>query len=123
MFWSFLAAIFITDAVKDARGPHTDRQRSTNRDFVRFLWKWVFLPFAILAIISWIIEKPAHGQTINRTFQDSMGRNTGRSSTDARGNTTFYDSMGRNTGRSSTQNGVTTIYNERGQQTGTIRSK
>lgn len=119
MLWSFLAAIFVVDTVKDARGPHTEKQRSTNRDFVKFLWRWLFLPMAIL----FILQSFVFAQTINRTFQDSMGRNTGRSSTDARGNTTFYDNMGRNTGRSSTQNGTTTIYNERGQQTGTIRSK
>jgi hypothetical protein len=66
----------------------------------------------------------AGAQTQQRTFEDSMGRNTGRSVTDTRGNTTFYDNMGRNTGRSTTSNGITTLfYDNMGRQTGTIRSK
>ena len=36
----------------------------------------------------------AGAQTQQRTFEDTMGRNTGRSVTDTRGNTTFYDNMG-----------------------------
>jgi hypothetical protein len=52
-----------------------------------------------------------------------MGRNTGRSSTDTRGNTTFYNERGQNTGRSSTSNGTTTFYNERGQQTGATKEQ
>ena len=53
----------------------------------------------------------AMAQVQNRTYQDSMGRNTGRSVTDSRGNTTYYDSMGRNTGRSVTDSsGRTTFY-------------
>ena len=65
----------------------------------------------------------AGAQTQQRTFEDSMGRNTGRSVTDTRGNTTFYDNMGRNTGRSTTSNGITTFYDNMGRRTGTIRSK
>ena len=58
-------------------------------------------------------------QVQNRTYQDSMGRNTGRSVTDSRGNTTYYDSMGRNTGRSTTDSrGRTTFYDAMGRQTG-----
>lgn len=34
-----------------------------------------------------------------RTHQDSMGRNIGRSITESCGNTTFYDSFGRRTRR------------------------
>jgi hypothetical protein len=117
MFWSFIAAIFITDVVKDARGPHTEKQREINRDFARFLWKWIFVPFALLTIVYWMVDQ-VHGQTINRTFQDSMGRNVGRSSTDTRGNTTFYDASGRNTGRSSTSGNTTTFYDNMGRQTG-----
>jgi hypothetical protein len=52
-----------------------------------------------------------------------MGRNTGRSVTDSRGNTTFYDAMGRNTGRSVTNGNTTTVYDQMGLQTGTIRSR
>jgi hypothetical protein len=62
-------------------------------------------------------------QVQNRIYQDSMGRNTGRSVTDSRGNTTYYDNMGRNTGRSVTSGGTTTIYDNMGRQTGTVRSK
>jgi hypothetical protein len=63
----------------------------------------------------------ANAQQKNRTYQDSMGRNVGRSVTDTRGNTTFYDAMGRNTGRSVTSGGTTTVYDQMGRQTGTIR--
>jgi uncharacterized protein RhaS with RHS repeats len=50
-----------------------------------------------------------------------MGRTTGRSVTDTRGNTTFYDPMDRQTGRSVTSGGTTTVYDPMGRQTGTIR--
>jgi hypothetical protein len=45
-----------------------------------------------------LISGTAMAQVQNRTYQDAMGRNTGRSVTDARGNTTFYDAMDRQTG-------------------------
>ena len=63
----------------------------------------------------------AMAQVQNRTYRDSMGRNTGRSVTDSRGNTTYYDSIGRNTGRSVTRGNTTTVYDSLGRQTGTIR--
>lgn len=63
----------------------------------------------------------ATAQQQNRTYQDSMGRNVGRSVTDTRGNTTFYDAMGRNTGRSVTNGNTTIVYDSMGRQTGTIR--
>ena len=63
----------------------------------------------------------AMAQVRNRTYQDSMGRTTGRSVTDTRGNTTFYDPMDRQTGRSVTSGGTTTVYDPMGRQTGTIR--
>ena len=56
----------------------------------------------IVALLALLVSDAALAQVQNRTYQDSMGRNTGRSVTDSRGNTTFYDSMGRNTGRSVT---------------------
>ena len=118
MWWDLLAGFFIVEGYKKARAPLTDGQRANNKRFVLFLIKWLFVPMAILFILQGFV----FAQTINRTYQDSMGRNVGRSSTDVRGNTTFYNERGQNTGRSSTQNGTTTIYNERGQQTGTIRS-
>jgi hypothetical protein len=60
----------------------------------------------------------ASAQTTQRTYQDSMGRNVGRSTTDAQGRSTFYDNMGRNTGRSETQGNTTTFYDNMGRQTG-----
>ena len=63
----------------------------------------------------------ATAQQQNRTYQDSMGRNVGRSVTDTRGNTTFYDAKGRNTGRSVTNGNTTIVYDQMGRQTGTIR--
>ena len=94
----------------------------------------------ILALL--LMSGTAMAQVQNRTYQDSMGRNTGRSVTDSRGNTTYYDSMGRTTGRSVTDsqgsttfydaagrvtgrsstgsNGTTTIYDASGRRTGTV---
>ena len=74
----------------------------------------------ILALL--LMSGTAMAQVQNRTYQDSMGRNTGRSVTDSRGNTTYYDSMGRNTGRSVTRGNTTTVYDSFGRQTGRIRS-
>ena len=68
-----------------------------------------------------LMSGTAMAQVQNRTYRLSMGRNTGRSVTDSRGNTTFYDAMGRNTGRSVTSGGTTTVYDNMGRQTGTIR--
>jgi hypothetical protein len=71
----------------------------------------------ILALL--LMSGTATAQVQNRTYQDSMGRNTGRSVTDSRGNTTYYDSMGRNTGRSVTDSrGTTTFYDAMGRNTG-----
>jgi hypothetical protein len=63
----------------------------------------------------------AMAQVQNRTYQDAMGRNTGRSVTDTRGNTTYFDSMGRNTGRSVTSGNTTTVYDNFGRRTGSIQ--
>ena len=73
----------------------------------------------ILALL--LMSGTAMAQVQNRTYQDSMGRNTGRSVTDSRGNTTYYNSMGRNTGRAVTSGNTTTVYDSLGRQTGTIR--
>ena len=83
---------------------------------------WSAMRF-ILALIIALASNAALAQTQQRTFEDSMGRNTGSSVTDTRGNTTFYDNMGRNTGRSVTQGNVTTVYDNMGRQTGTVRSR
>jgi hypothetical protein len=63
-----------------------------------------------------LMSGTAMAQVQNKTYQDSMGRNTGRSVTDSRGNTTFYDAMGRNTGRSVTNGNTTTVYDQMGRQ-------
>ena len=55
---------------------------------------------SIIALIIVLSSGAALAQQVNRTYQDAMGRNTGRSVTDRRGNTTYYEAMGRNTGRS-----------------------
>ena len=79
---------------------------------------------ALIAIVlALILPTAALAQVEHRTFQDSMGRTTGRSVTDTKGNTTFYDAQGRNTGRSVTRGGTTTVYDNMGRQTGTIRRK
>ena len=65
----------------------------------------------------------AMAQLQNRTYQDAIGRNTGRSVTDSRGNVTYYDAMGRTTGRSTANGNTTTVYDQMGRQTGTIRSR
>ena len=70
-----------------------------------------------------LMSGTAMAQVTNRTFQDSMGRNTGRSVTDSRGNVTYYDAMGRTTGRSTTNGNTTTVYDQMGRQIGTIRSR
>ena len=72
----------------------------------------------ILALL--LMSGTAMAQVQNRTYQDSLGRNTGRSVTDSRGNTTYYDSMGRNTGRSVTRGNTTTLDDSSGRQTGRI---
>ena len=73
----------------------------------------------ILALL--LMSGTAMAQVQNRTYQDSMGRNTGRSVTDSRGSTTFYDPMGRQTGRAVTNGNGTTVYDSMGRQTGAIR--
>ena len=118
--WPYIAAFFIMSEIDKSRNTPAEVKRAENKRFVEFLVKWVFLPFAVLCIVGWMIDQVS-AQTTNHTFRDANGRSIGRSSTDLRGNTTYYDSMGRNTGRSSTDSrGNTTIYNERGQQTGRI---
>jgi hypothetical protein len=76
---------------------------------------WMTVPFIILFMISTAFAQQS-------TFRNSNGQVTGRAVTNSMG-TQYYDASGRNTGRSTTNStGVTTIYNERGQVQGTIRS-
>jgi hypothetical protein len=81
----------------------------------------------ILTTIVLLIELSstlALAQTTTRTYQDNMGRETGRSVTDRNGNTTIYDNMGRETGRITTdRNGNTTSYDRMGRETGRSRGK
>ena len=56
-----------------------------------------------------------------RTYQDPMGRNTGRSVSDGHGTTTFYDPSGRQISRAVTQGDTTTIYDPSGRQIGRVR--
>ena len=78
---------------------------------------------SIIALIIVLSSGAALAQQVNRTYQDAMGRNTGRSVTDKRGNTTYYDAMGRNTGRSVTSGNNIITYDNMGRQTGTITTK
>jgi YD repeat-containing protein len=56
----------------------------------------------------------------SRTFYDSTGRVSGRSTTDSGGSSTFYGASGRVTGRRSAgSNGTTTIYDGAGRRVGT----
>jgi hypothetical protein len=91
---------------------------------VKFMQRcvWAFVIFMVVCAVVAQFKQPAHGQTVNRTYQDSMGRNTGRSVTTG-GNTTFYDNMGRTTARSTTSGGTTKVYDNMGRQTGTVRSR
>ena len=70
-----------------------------------------------------VLASESAAQVQNRTYQDPMDRNVGRSVTDTHGNTTFYDAMGRNTGRSVTRGNTTTVYDNMGRQTGNITTK
>ena len=57
----------------------------------------------------------------SRTFYDSAGKVTGKSTTDSSGTTTFYDASGRVTGRTSTSSsGTTTIYDASGRAVGRV---
>ena len=58
-----------------------------------------------------------------QTFRDANGRVTGWATSNGKGGTTFYDASARNTGRSVTSNGVTTFYNNLGQQTGITKGR
>ena len=55
-----------------------------------------------------------------QTFRDANGREVGRATTDARGNTVYRDNMARTTGRSVTSGGTTIIYDQMGRQVGTF---
>jgi hypothetical protein len=106
-------ALFIVLLMNRPRPPSTPEQRHE---------KWRLLQFlGLLLVLVFLLSSFAKAQTTNSTFQDPMGRNTGRSATDSHGNTTFYDDKGRETGRAvSTPNG-TTLYDNKGRETGRIQ--
>jgi hypothetical protein len=113
MIPALIAAIVVTQDTPETAKHHTFKNYAKAFGVICLF----LMMFALLGLLELIA--PAHGQT--RTYQDSMGRETGRSTTNGN-TTTFSDSMGRNTGRAVTNGGTTTIYNPLGQQTGTIRS-
>jgi hypothetical protein len=78
-----------------------------------------FIIVALVALLANLLS-PAHGQT--HSFQDTNGREIGRSVTDQSG-TTYYDAMGRNIRRSVTHGNTTTIYENMGRRTGSITTK
>jgi YD repeat-containing protein len=43
--------------------------------------------------------------------------------TDSRDNVKYYDAMGRTTARSTTNGNTTTVYDQMGRQTGSIRNR
>ena len=73
-----------------------------------------------LILLVVLIAQPATAGEM-RTYQDPMGRNTGRSVSDGHGNVTFYDAMGRQTSRAVTQGNTTTVYDPSGRQIGRVR--
>jgi hypothetical protein len=78
------------------------------------------LAMAGLAIV---LAGPTEVLAESRTYYDASGRQSGRSTTDTKGNTIYYDNMGRNTGRSVTRGNTTTVYDNMGRQTGNITTK
>jgi hypothetical protein len=111
-----LLAIFVVnsyDKMKDEwKNGRSPEQRAINRNFLKYVGMLVFI-FLFISMIG-----GAFAQTVNRTYQNPMGQNIGRSTTDPRGRSTFYDSMGKNTGRSVTNGNTTTFYDNMGRETG-----
>ena len=70
-----------------------------------------------------LLPTAALAQQQRETFKDANGRTLGRSTGNGSGGTSYYDSMGRNTGRSVTSGNTTTVYDNMGRQTRTIRSR
>jgi hypothetical protein len=93
-----------------------DEQRAVNKSFIK-IFGVPLLFILILGLMQGLIQG-AFAQTINRTYQNPMGQNIGRSTTDPQGRTTFYDNMGKNTGRSVTNGNTTTFYDNMGRETG-----
>ena len=77
----------------------------------------------ITLTLALLIPTVALAQQTRETFTDANGRVTGWATSNGKGGTTFYDASARNTGRSVTSNGVTTFYNNLGQQTGITKGR
>ena len=75
----------------------------------------------VIALILVLASTAAMAEPQRQTFKDANGREVGRSVSDGRNS--VLDAMGRNTGRSTTSGDTTTVYDQMGRQTGTIRSR
>ena len=76
-------------------------------------------PIAALAIVLALLM-PTDALAQSRTFYDSSGRVSGRSTTDSDGSTTYYNASGRVTGRRSTGGDTMTIYGADGRVVVTV---
>jgi YD repeat-containing protein len=72
----------------------------------------------LVAALLAILATEASAQ--QRTFYDSSGRVTGRSSTDSQGSVTNYDARGKVISRETTTGNQTTVYDARGRNVGTF---
>ena len=79
-------------------------------------------PIAALAIVLALLL-PTHALAQSRTFYDSSGRVSGRSSTGTNGATTFYGADGRVTGRTSTSGNTTTVYGAECRKAGSVTTQ
>ena len=75
----------------------------------------------ITLTLALLIPTVALAQQTRETFTDANGRVTGWATSNGKGGT--YDASARNPGRSVTSNGVTTFYNNLGQQTGITKGR
>jgi hypothetical protein len=76
------------------------------------------LDVAALALIMLVLIGHVRAEPLTtRTFQDSMGREIGRATTNGN-TTTFRDSMGRETGRAVRSGNGTTFYDNFGREIG-----
>ena len=72
------------------------------------LW-WPWTMKIIILILATLLPTLALAEPIRQTYRDANGREFGRSTTDARGNTVYRDNMARTTGRSVTSGGTKTF--------------
>ena len=77
----------------------------------------------IIIVVALVLIRPSHWPSNGRRRSVMRGREIGRSTTDARGNTIYRDASGRNTGRSVTSGGNTTFYDAMGRRTSTTKGR